>query len=133
VWELAGGRCTATLEGHTDEVTNVAVSADGRLAVSGSADLTVRVWDLAGGRCVAAHPINSEDAHTAWETVLHRAMPPAVGLYGLKFRGTAPGGGLVRFPYASLLLAASSADGRHVVAGDSRGSVFLLRLHTRSG
>lgn len=36
----------ATLAGHTDRVNTLAVSADGRRAVSGSSDQTVRVWDL---------------------------------------------------------------------------------------
>ena len=36
------------LEGHTDTVRAVALSADGRRAVSGSSDKTVRVWDLEG-------------------------------------------------------------------------------------
>jgi WD40 repeat protein len=37
-------------DGHSDSVWTVAVSADGRLAVSGSADRTVRVWDVERGR-----------------------------------------------------------------------------------
>jgi len=37
------------LTGHADAVWGVAVSADGRTAVSGG-DRTVRVWDLAGYR-----------------------------------------------------------------------------------
>ena len=49
VWDLASGRCPHVLEGHTDEVTAVAV-AEGRV-VSGSRDQTLRVWDLASGQC----------------------------------------------------------------------------------
>lgn len=36
----------ATLTGHTDRVNAVAMSGDGRLAVSGSRDGSVRLWDL---------------------------------------------------------------------------------------
>src|SRR5262249_33569842 len=42
------------LEGHDYPVTSVALSADGRTALSGSDDYTVRIWDLATGRCTAA-------------------------------------------------------------------------------
>ena len=37
------------LEGHWNDVYAVAVAPDGRIAVSGSHDCTVRVWDLATG------------------------------------------------------------------------------------
>jgi small GTP-binding protein len=53
VWNLEEGRCNATLEGHSDSVWGVAVTADGLRAVSGSDDNTVRVWDLKKGRCIA--------------------------------------------------------------------------------
>ena len=46
VWDLDSGACAAVLEGHEDPVLGVAVTADGRRAVSGSYDMTVRVWDL---------------------------------------------------------------------------------------
>jgi WD40 repeat protein len=51
VWDLRGGSCSAVLEGHATLVRAVAVSVDGRTAVSGAGDMTVRVWDLRGGCC----------------------------------------------------------------------------------
>ena len=39
-----------TLEGHTDSVTSVAFSPDGKQIVSGSWDETVRRWDAATGQ-----------------------------------------------------------------------------------
>jgi WD40 repeat protein len=41
------------LKGHTDEVNCVAVTSDGKRAVSGSSDNTLKVWDLESGRCLA--------------------------------------------------------------------------------
>jgi len=40
------------LEGHTSQVNSVALSADGRRAISGSSDHTVRVWDVEAGKLV---------------------------------------------------------------------------------
>jgi small GTP-binding protein len=48
VWDLDGNQPPRVLEGHTDLVSSVALSADGKRAVSGSVDNTVRVWDLDG-------------------------------------------------------------------------------------
>jgi hypothetical protein len=39
-----------TLVGHTDDVLTVVASANGRLAISGSRDETLRVWDLESGQ-----------------------------------------------------------------------------------
>ena len=52
-WDLASGRCVAVLKGHTDWVTSVCVSVDGKALYSSSNDKTVRVWDLATGMCIA--------------------------------------------------------------------------------
>ncbi|MCX6899021.1 MAG: AAA family ATPase [Verrucomicrobia bacterium] len=41
-----------TLEGHSGGGLNVSVTSDGRRAVSGSSDKTLRVWDLESGQCL---------------------------------------------------------------------------------
>jgi WD40 repeat protein len=41
-----------TFEGHTNSVDAVAVTPDGRFALSGSSDKTLRLWELATGACV---------------------------------------------------------------------------------
>jgi WD40 repeat protein len=47
--------------GHTSSVLSVAVTGDGRRALSGSADKTVRVWDVESGKCLA-----TLEGHTNW-------------------------------------------------------------------
>ncbi|HJH31809.1 MAG TPA: hypothetical protein C5S50_06455 [Methanosarcinaceae archaeon] len=43
-----------TLEGHTGGVNAVAVTPDGKHAISGSDDNTLRVWDIASGEIIAS-------------------------------------------------------------------------------
>ena len=50
--EVVRNPCMRVLEGHTKPVLSVAVHADGRRAVTGSRDCTVRVWDLDTGACL---------------------------------------------------------------------------------
>jgi WD40 repeat protein len=43
--------CLRTLEGHENRVNAVALTPDGKTAVSGSSDSLARVWDVEGGLC----------------------------------------------------------------------------------
>jgi WD40 repeat protein len=45
-----------TPNGYNDQIRSVAVTADGRLAVSASVEGTLRVWDVTGGVCL--HTLN---------------------------------------------------------------------------
>src|SRR4029077_5274143 len=55
-----GGPLICTLEDHTDWVRAVAVTPEGRRAVSASHDRTLRLWDLESGktiRTLESHPV----------------------------------------------------------------------------
>ena len=133
VWDLASGRCTAVLEGHTGRIDSVAVTADGRTVVSRSDNRWVCVWDVACSRCTATHEEGSKAARRVWATATNGlASTTAIERepYGLTFRDTTSRAILARFP-GSFTDAACSSDRRRVIAGDGRGGVYLLRLHTR--
>ena len=46
VWDMATGKCVATLERHSSYVFGVAVSPDGRHVVSASHDRTLKFWGV---------------------------------------------------------------------------------------
>ncbi|KAL5503723.1 hypothetical protein ACEPAH_7794 [Sanghuangporus vaninii] len=47
------GQCMKVLQGHTDCVRSIAVSADGERIASGAGDATVRVWSAFSGELIA--------------------------------------------------------------------------------
>ena len=54
LWDLKSGQLLRTLEDHADPVNAVAVTPDGRRAISASSDHTLRVWDVETGNRLAA-------------------------------------------------------------------------------
>jgi WD40 repeat protein len=52
LWDLEKGQSSRAPESHTDRVTSVSVTPDGRRAVSGSEDETLRVWNAETGQCL---------------------------------------------------------------------------------
>ena len=47
---MASGQELRCFEGHTDCVMSVCFSPDGRYALSGSNDKTLRLWEVASGK-----------------------------------------------------------------------------------
>jgi WD40 repeat protein len=62
-WSGAPRSRVRCCEGHGDWVSSVFLSADGRLALSGSADRTLRLWDTTTGQC-----LRTFTGHTEWVT-----------------------------------------------------------------
>jgi WD40 repeat protein len=60
LWDLQTGQALRRLEGHTEMVTRLAFTPDGRHAVSGSRDKSLIVWDLETGQVV--HRITGHQA-----------------------------------------------------------------------
>ena len=52
VWEALSGDCLQTLEGHSDGVWSVCVSADGSRIYSGSDDNTIKVRNTQSFECL---------------------------------------------------------------------------------
>ena len=50
VWDAALGKSLLKLEGHSDEINMVAISADSRRVASASEDKTLIVWNLPTGK-----------------------------------------------------------------------------------
>ena len=87
-WDLEAGSEWRTLEGHSGPVQGVAVSADGRRAVSASRDKTLKLWDLETGR--AQRTLESPDwvldvAITAdWRRAVSASYERALNVWDLE-------------------------------------------------
>jgi WD40 repeat protein len=52
LWDVAQGTLLATLQGHTNQINDMAFSPDGTLLISGDQDGLVRLWSVPGGQKV---------------------------------------------------------------------------------
>jgi hypothetical protein len=124
----------AVLTGHTRAVRSVAISADGRRAVSGSGDRTVRVWDLETGDCAA---VLQGHAVSVWGVAVtpdgRRAVSGSddktVRVWDLE-RGTCAA--VLKRHTSTVWGVAVTPDGRRAVSGSADKTVRVWDLATGS-
>ncbi len=102
IYDVDTGECNQTLSGHTKNIWSVAISADGRLALTASHDHTARIWDARSGECLhvlsghrgelwsaalsgdGRHALTGSDDRTAriWDTSSGRCLHVLTGHAG---------------------------------------------------
>jgi WD40 repeat protein len=125
VWDLESGQPLRTLNGHSGRVVALAVTADGKQAISASLDETIRVWDL--------------KAADAVRTIACKATSLAIAPDGTRFVAGSEDGALRMFVTESGEVAqelagcdsrvdrVAFADDRHVLACAGR-KTFVWNL-----
>ena len=126
-WLVEQGGELRHFEGHTDWVSSVALSADGRRALSGSRDQTVRLWDTATGQELKhfeghTEPVNSVAFSADGRRALSGSLDKTVRLWD-----TETGQELKHLQghTATVSSVVLSADGRRALSGSSDKTVRL--------
>lgn len=80
IWSVAGQKFVCTLSGHINWVRACQFAPDGRLAVSGGDDKTVKIWDVTSKKLVSNLIVND---HVIKRIAVHlRRMPLVIAVYG---------------------------------------------------
>src|SRR5206468_1147679 len=128
VWDLESGRKLRTLEGHSGSVRGVAVSPDGRRAVSASADNTLKVWDLESGRELRTLEGHSGSVRGVAVSPDGRHAVSASNDKTLKLWDLQSGMLVATFSADAAVLCCAFARAEIILAGDEAGNVHFLAL-----
>jgi hypothetical protein len=134
-WRLLYDQSIRTYDGHADAVRSVAFSPDGRSALSGSNDRTLKLWDVPKGREIRTFAGDGIITSLAFSPDGRSALSDG-GNYTLKLWDVATGEEIRTFgAHTSYVIAvAFSPDGRTALSGSStrRSSSGTLRRERRS-
>jgi WD40 repeat protein len=128
VWDLETGLALRSLEGHSGTVNGVALTPDGKRAVSASHDHTLKVWDLETG--LALRTLEGHDGPVRDVAVTRdgrRAISASEGKT-LKLWNLQEGNVIATFYCDDTPRCCAFADDDRVVAGDDGGRVYFLSL-----
>ena len=116
------------LESHTSWVTAVAVLADGRRALSGSRDCTLRLWDLATGET-----LRTLEGHTRSVNAVAVLADGSCALSGsadntLRLWDLVAGECLAEFMADAAIGCVAFAWNDLIVAGSANGRIHILEI-----
>jgi len=127
-------QCLQTLTGHTEAVLSLAISPNGRILASGSADKTIHLWQVLESR-VNPEPIHILKGHTAPVSALAMSPDGRILVSGSEDKtiklwqiGT---GFLLRTlteHTGSVFALAISPDGRILASGSGDGTIKIWQL-----
>lgn len=120
LWDVETGRALGSLSGHTGQIYHLAVTADGKYAVSASTDGLLIVWNLATGRPHAT--LRGHDKPVLWcavlpdqQHVMSSSSDRTARIWRLDGRGTPL---VLRGHRGQVHHCAASADGAHLLSAD---------------
>jgi WD40 repeat protein len=118
-----------TLKGHSAKVSGVAITPDGRRAISASDDKTLRVWDLESGQDIRTLEGHTGSVNGVAITPDGRRAVSASLDWTLRVWDIEAGKELTVFTGdAGMLSCAFSPDCQTVASGDESGRMHFLRL-----
>jgi small GTP-binding protein len=120
------------LHGHDGGVNGVALSSDGRMAVSGSDDHTVRVWNIETRRCVATLKGHTAEVFSVALTpdgrrAISGSSDRTVQIWNVE---TGEWVTTLRGHTSAVLSVALSSDGRMAVSGSDDNTVRVWNIET---
>ncbi|RLF43585.1 MAG: hypothetical protein DRN29_09885, partial [Thermoplasmata archaeon] len=126
-----GSRCIRTFEGHEKRVTSVCFSPDGRYALSGSLDGTLKLWDVATERCLRTFQGHEDSVESVCFSPDGRYALSG-GHWTLKLWDVATGRCLRTFEghEDSVESVCFSPDGRYALSGSSDNTLKLWDVAT---
>jgi WD40 repeat protein len=116
-------------QGHEESVSSVAVLADGRRALSGSWDKTLRLWDLESGAELRASKATRHRSARwrCWRTAAARSPALMTGRCGCGLWDLETGAELAVFTGDAAITAVAVAHNDLFVAGSANGAIHILR------
>ena len=115
------------LEGHKGDVYSVAVTPDGRMAVSGGVDKTIRVWDIETGECLKTLEGHTNSVWSVAVTPDGRMAVSGIRDNTLRVYDIESGECVVIYKAKNILFAVSEMDPACVIVCGSK-TVIILKV-----